>query len=87
MSEIMPIALGIFNADFSNRYGFFTIITTVSPFSDKIFAVVNSIPQLSSVANVTLSDNLNIFYIKISDLSIKYIKMGIKYFIKYYKIL
>ncbi len=83
----MPIALGIFNVDFSNRSGSFTVITTVSLFSDKIFAVVNSIPQLSSVANVTLSDNLNIFYIEICNLSIKYIKMGIKYFIKYYKIL
>ena len=83
----MPIALGIFNVDFSNRSGSFTVITTVSPFSDKIFAVVNSILQLSSVANVTLSDNLNIFYIKICNLSIKYIKIDIKYFIKYYKIL
>ena len=48
--------------------GSFAVITTVAPFSDKIFAVVNPIPRLPPVTNATFPDNLNIFQIKIRNL-------------------
>jgi len=60
--------LGISNVAFSNLSWSFAVITTVAPFSDKIFAVANPIPRLPPVTNAIFPDSLNVFQIKIRNL-------------------
>ncbi len=54
----IPIDSEILDVVFSNLFLSFPVITTLAPFSDKIFAAANPIPLLPPVTNATFPDNL-----------------------------